>query len=160
MSTNPNPRALSARTLAALWLAVFLGVAATTQAASRWATLEAIHKLENPHNLPRPGAHGELGAYQFRRTTWEMHTAVPFAAALDRATSDAIAVVHYEWLKLSLEKAGHAATPYNIALAWNGGLRAVTAGRATRASHDYAQRAVNLAGVYDRERRTLLAAAR
>jgi hypothetical protein len=160
MSTTLEPRVWAARLSAALWLAAFLGLAATTQASSRWATLEAIHKLENPDNLPRPGAHGELGAYQFRRTTWEMHTAVPFAAAIDRATSDAIAVAHYEWLKVNLEKAGHAATPYNIALAWNGGLRAVTAGRATRASRDYAQRAVNLAGVYDRERGSLVAAAR
>jgi hypothetical protein len=160
VSTNSKPRACAPRLWAALFCSAFFSLAAATYGSSRWATLEAIHKLENPHNLPRPGAHGELGAYQFRRTTWQMHTARPFTEALDRATSDTIAVLHYEWLRLSLEKAGHAATPYNLALAWNGGLRAVTAGRATRASHDYAQRATNLAAVYDRERGSLLADAR
>ncbi len=138
----------------------FLAACSVASASSRWATLEAIHKLENPNNLSRPGAHGELGAYQFRLTTWQMHTSTPFREALDRATSDTIAVQHYEWLTRSLEKAGWPATPYNIALAWNGGLRAVTSGRAVRASHDYAQRAANLAAAFDRERGLVVADAR
>ncbi len=74
-----------------------------------------------------------------------MHTNLPFGAAVHRATSDQVAVRHYEWLKRELEKAGRPATVYNIALAWNGGLRAVTPGRAPRVALDYAQRAVNLA---------------
>ena len=159
MSTKNTPFASLTRSLLALGLAC-LATGSAAHAASRWATLEAIHKLENPNNLSRPGAHGELGAYQFRLTTWQMHTSTPFREALDRATSDLIAVQHYEWLKVNLEKAGWPASPYNIALAWNGGLRAVTAGRAVRASRDYAQRAANLAAVYDRERGMVVADAR
>lgn len=124
--------------------------AAVAEGSNRWATLEAIHKLENPRNLTRPGPRGELGAYQFRSGTWRMHTSAPFLRALDRAESDVVAVKHYEWLKRGLEKAGVPASTYNIALAWNGGLSAAVRGRAPRAAHSYAQRAVNLAAEFSR----------
>ena len=126
-------------------------------AASRAATLEAIHKLENPRNSPKPGRHGELGPYQFRAATWRMHTSLPFSQALDRETSNSIAIKHYEWIKRGLETAGLPATPYNIALAWNSGLKAVTSGRSPRVAHDYAQRAANLASVIDVDRARLIA---
>jgi hypothetical protein len=119
------------------------------EASSRWATLEAIHNLENPRNSPKPGRHGELGAYQFRAATWRMHTNVPFNYAIDRGASDAVAIKHYEWIKRGLEAARMPATPYNIALAWNGGLGAVISGKSPRVAHDYAQRAVNLATSFD-----------
>jgi hypothetical protein len=115
-------------------------------APSRWATLEAIHQLENPRNVTTPGRFGELGAYQFRESTWRMHTAIPFARALERKVSDDVAVKHYEWLKSRLVSAGLPATCYNIALAWNGGIEAVVLGRSPAVAHDYAERAANLAG--------------
>jgi hypothetical protein len=132
----------------ALCVALFSAVPGA-QAASRWATLEAIHKLENPRNSPKPGRHGELGAYQFRSSTWKMHTSVPFQLAIDKGASDAVAVKHYEWIKRGLEAARVPATPYYIALAWNGGLSAAISGRSPRIAHDYAQRAANLAASYD-----------
>ncbi|MEO6245002.1 MAG: hypothetical protein ABIQ12_06170 [Opitutaceae bacterium] len=113
--------------------------------------------MENPRNLARPGAHGELGAYQFRSSTWRMHTTTPFHRALDRQVSDIIAVQHYEWLSKSLEAARLPATTYNIALAWNSGLGSVTAGRSPARAHDYAQRAANLAAGFDASRPQLLA---
>lgn len=124
---------------------VALSGAATAQAAGRWATLEAIHVLENPNNSPKPGPYGELGAYQFRLSTWQLHTKVPFARALDRQESDAVAVMHYDYLKRGLERNGVPATPYTIALAWNGGLDAAVKGSSPRVAHEYARRAVNLA---------------
>lgn len=159
MSTSLNPFGFARSRLSALWLAFFVAVTSGS-AASRWATLEAIHHLENPYNLSRPGAHGELGAYQFKRTTWQMHTRVPFAHALDRSVSDEVAVQHYEWLKRGLEKAGRPATPYFIALAWNSGLGSVTRGSAPRVAHDYAQRAANLAAAFDRDSPRRIADAR
>src|ERR1043165_9770450 len=123
--------------------AVLLLSVSSAVASMRWATLEAIHQLENPSNSPRPGPFGELGAYQFRASTWRMHTKMPFEQALDRQISDTIAVQHYEWLKRGLEQARIPATPYNIALAWNGGLSAVIAGTSPRVAHDYAARAAN-----------------
>jgi len=134
----------------------FLGVmtllltASAVQATGRRAILEAIHCLENPQDLTRPGTRGELGPYQFRERTWRMHTTVPFARALDRSESDAVAVLHYEWLRRGLERAGMAATPYAIALAWNSGLTATVRGRSPAVAHDYARRAENLAGDIER----------
>lgn len=112
----------------------------------RAATLRAIHALENPRNLQRPGSRGELGPYQFRESTWRMHTTAPFRLALDRKTADAVAVLHYDWIKRGLERAGLPASVYNIALAWNVGLAATIAGKFSEGSQDYAQRVTNLVG--------------
>lgn len=128
--------------------AASLGVVSTGRAADRWATLEAIRNLENPCNLTRPGPRGELGPYQFRESTWRGYTAEPFWHALDRETSDRVAIRHYEWIKTRLERAGVPANTYHIALAWNGGVTAAIRGRAPAAAHDYAQRATNLASVF------------
>lgn len=92
----------------------------------------------------QPGRHGELGPYQFRRSTWRMHTGLPFEQALDRDASQEVAIRHYEWLRRGLVRAGLAATPYNIALAWNGGLTATIRGRTSAASHRYAERVANI----------------
>ncbi len=121
------------------------------RAAGVWATLAAIHHIENPRGLVRPGARREMGPYQFRAETWRMHTTVPFARAVERAESDIVAVKHYEWLSRGLLRAGLEPTPYNIALAWNGGLSAAVRGRAPGAAHAYAQRAQNLAEEFARE---------
>ncbi len=117
----------------------------TLRATERWETLEAIHWVENPFNTERPGRYGELGAYQFRESTWRMHTTVAFARATDRRASDEVAIRHYEWLKKELLRNGIEVTPYNIALAWNGGLRAVVHGPPAASTRDYAERVNNIA---------------
>lgn len=128
-----------------------MGVASVAHASGRWSTLEAIHQLENPRDLPRPGPCGELGAYQFRLSTWRLHTDVPFQRALERPMSDLVAGRHYDWLSRRLEAAGLRASPYNIALAWNGGITAAVNGRSSRAAHSYAERAANLAAALAQE---------
>ncbi|MES2696980.1 MAG: hypothetical protein V4773_26185 [Verrucomicrobiota bacterium] len=77
-----------------------------------------------------------------------MHTKTPFHKAITREESDVVAVKHYEWLKQGLVRNGLEATPYNIALAWNGGLSAAVNGKSPRVAHDYASRAANLASTY------------
>lgn len=111
---------------------------------TRAETLDAIHRVENPLNSTRPGKFGELGAYQFRASTWQMHTKLPFERALDRVHSEAVAILHYEWIKRGLARNGIAQTPYYIALAWNGGLSSVVRGRSSSAAQNYAQRVTNL----------------
>ena len=128
-------------------LTLFVGIAGL-RASERWATLEAIHQIENPRNSTRPGPFGELGAYQFRSTTWHMHTAISFERAHDRQISDAVAVQHYEYLKRGLRAAGLTPSTYNIALAWNSGLGAVINGTSPRVAHQYATRATNLASSF------------
>ena len=124
------------------------GYALPVQMPDRQATLEAIHQVENPRDLQRAGPAGELGAYQFRRATWQMHTARPFDEALDRQASDEVAARHFEWLRRGLVRGGCEPTIYNIALAWNAGLGAVLRQRAPARSHFYAERVVNLAGEF------------
>lgn len=149
MKANYFKFELVGRRGAGLWLltAVLVAVfgAGAARASERWATLEAIHQLENPYDSPKPGRFGELGAYQFREMTWRMHTQVPFSMALDRRVSDQVAVRHYEWLKRRLEHHGLAATPYNIALAWNAGAQAAVRGRVPPATRRYAERAERIA---------------
>lgn len=122
---------------------------AEARATERWATLEAIHQLENPFNTPQPGPCGELGPYQFREQTWRMHTVAPFSRALDQHASDAVAVKHYDWLKAELERRGIAVKPYTIALAWNGGLGAVLQADPPASVVDYATRVANLAADFE-----------
>lgn len=146
--------------LAPLWLVALaggVGLASRAEASSRGNVLEAIHCIENPRDLVRPGRHGELGAYQFRAATWRMHTTLPFERALERCISDDVALRHYEWISRGLLRNGWEPSAYNIALAWNGGLAATVRGRAPAGAHDYARRVQNL--VEDREA-PLLAAAR
>ena len=113
-------------------------------ASERWVTLQAINWVENPHNSTRVGPRGELGPYQFRPSTWRMHTRKPFALAVQRQTADEVAVQHYEWLKRGLESNGIDATPYNIALAWNAGLERVVNGRAPASAQEYASQVSNM----------------
>ncbi len=131
----------------AILLTLVLGFLASVASASdRWETLQAIHWVENPTESTRPGPRGELGAYQFRRSTWHMHTKEPFHLANHRATADKIAVAHYEWLRQGLIRNGINPSPYNIALAWNAGLTAVVKGRIPSATRNYASRVNNLVG--------------
>ncbi len=139
------------RQLIRLLVAVVLfSIAGRLGAAEQWETLQAIHLIENPHNSSQPGAHGELGAYQFRQATWRMHSRKPFRNALIRAHADQVALAHYDWLGQQLRRNGIPATPYNIAMAWNAGIGAVISGQVPRASRQYAQRVVNIARELER----------
>ena len=110
----------------------------------RWETLRAINWVENPTNHTRMGRFGELGPYQFRPTTWRMHTKRPFSQATQREAADEVAVMHYEWIKQALEKAGVDASPFNIAMAWNSGVNNVLNGRVPGVTYNYAERVTNL----------------
>lgn len=114
------------------------------KASERWETLRAINWVENPTNHAKAGRFGELGPYQFRPTTWRMHTTKPFQLAVQRSVADEIAVKHYEWIKTMLERGGVEANAFNIAMAWNCGAQAVIAGRIPAITFQYAQRVTNL----------------
>jgi len=133
------------RAAAALVLAACaLLAAAPARGAERWEVLQAIHWVENPRDVVRAGPCGELGPYQFRESTWRMHTAEPFSRALDKGRADAVAAAHYEWIRTQLESRGVKATPYTIALAWNAGVGRAATGKVPAASRDYATRVSNL----------------
>ena len=136
-----------------LLTALALGFPSLAVAAERVQVLHAIHQVENPTNRTNPGPKGELGAYQFRRSTWFMHTTEAFSHANDRAASDAVAEKHYEWIKRGLLQAGMEPNAFNMALAWNGGLQATTSRRAPAASYRYATRVANLVAEAERHQR-------
>lgn len=145
-----HPRSPLLAWLVPVFVMTSLGAATRALGSERWATLEAIHQLENPRNLDQPGNLGELGPYQFREETWKMYTTAPFSRALDRRFADAVAVKHYDWIKSELERRGIVATPYRIALAWNGGIRAVLVDHPSAVAVDYASRAANLASAFEK----------
>src|SRR5271163_4460606 len=83
-ATSLPLRAPSLARMAPIFALALLMPLAKARGSERWATLEAIHQLENPNDTSAPGPCGELGAYQFREETWKMHTVAPFSRALDR----------------------------------------------------------------------------
>lgn len=130
--------------IAALLCAFSVLPNAATADVERSEVLRAINWVENPTNHARRGAHGELGPYQFRASTWRIHTRKSFNLATIRGHADEVAVKHYEWLKQGLQRAGIDPHPYNIALAWNSGLNSVVSGKVPDMTYNYAQRVTNL----------------
>jgi len=106
--------------------------------------LEAIHQVENPNDTLRIGRRGELGPFQFRPVVWNSYTQKPFSLAADRAEAQAVAEMHFDWIKRGLERNKLEVTPYRIGLVWNAGLSATVNGRASATSLHYAQRVANL----------------
>jgi hypothetical protein len=141
-----------------LFLVSVLGFASAAGADDRWETLRAINWVENPTNHTRMGRFGELGPYQFRSSTWKMHTKRPFSQATHREAADEVAVKHYEWIKRTLAEAGVDANAYNIAMAWNCGVNNVLKGRVPAVSYDYASRVTNLVQSIKQQSATRVAA--
>jgi len=149
---------MSLKRIPLLIVAFVIAAAGELLASDRWETLQAINLVENPRNSPKPGANGELGPYQFRESTWRMHTSKPFSMAVEREHADEVAVMHYEWLRSGLERNGLQASSYNIALAWNAGLGAVVKGRVGNGTRGYAMRVVNLVEELNQNQLAALAA--
>ena len=131
-----------------LLLVTVLAFTNQASASGRWETLRAINLVENPTNQTQVGRFGELGPYQFRPSTWKMHTDKPFRLAIQRDVADEVAVKHYEWIKRMLDQAGIEPSPFNIAMAWNCGLGAVIQGRVPTVTYNYAKRVSNLVEAY------------
>jgi hypothetical protein len=108
------------------------------------AFLHAIRMVESGDRYDTPqGKGGEVGPYQFQFAVWRQYTTAPFSQA-ETAFADTIAAMHYRWIAHRLQVNGVPATSWNIAAAWNGGVRTVLTGRISFATRDYATRVVNL----------------
>ena len=91
------------------------------------------------------GALGERSAWQISPHVWSAYSRSPFMrASYDAKLGLTVATAHLHWLHLALERYGLAATPYNLALAWNAGLSATLSGKVPAGAHDYAARFVAL----------------
>jgi len=105
--------------------------------------IRIVETQDKPY--PPRGKLGERGSYQFRRSTWRLHTSSSFDLAENREVANTIAKRHYAWIEAQLKANGLDPSPYNVALAWNAGVNAVIRGKAPDAAHDYASRVVNIA---------------
>jgi hypothetical protein len=112
--------------------------------------LYAVRQVEsgNRYDCP-PGRAGELGAYQFRREVWSKYTRAAFSEARTPG-ADEVAAQHYSWIVGQLAARGIAASPRNIATAWNAGIKVVGTQRIPATTRDYASRVANL--VQDEEK--------
>jgi hypothetical protein len=127
-------------------LLIALGVATVSAMAENQedAFLSATRLRESKNQDWMTGSFGERGSYQFRQSTWRLHTRASFELAYNREVANAVAHRHYLWLIKRLEECGVPATPYNIACAWNAGAGNVARGTLSRAAREYGECVNNL----------------
>ena len=124
-----------------VWVAAAISAAADSQ---EDAFLGATRLRESKDQDWMTGQFGERGSYQFRRSTWRLHTRASFDLAYNREVADSVAHRHYQWLVKTLQRNGIPATAYNIACAWNGGAGNVARGTVSGAAREYAECVNNL----------------
>lgn len=105
--------------------------------------IRIVETQDKPY--PPRGKLGERGSYQFRRSTWRMHTSSSFDLAENREVAYTVAKRHYVWIEAQLKANGIESSPYNVALAWNAGVNAVIRGKVPDVAYDYATRVLNIA---------------
>ena len=120
---------------------LFVTVRAGTDAVLRGIRIVETQDQSHP---PR-GKLGERGPYQFRRSTWRMHTSSSFDLAENREVANTVAKRHYAWIETQLRANRVEPSSYNVALAWNAGVNAVIRGSAPAVANDYATRVLNIA---------------
>jgi hypothetical protein len=133
------------------WLMLMIPFSATLNAGTVMTSppavedfLYAIRQVESGDRYDGPvGRAGELGPYQFGRGVWRQYTDAPFSGART-PMADEVAVRHFWRTVERLKSHGIEATAWNLAAAWNSGVRAVLSGRIPRSTRDYAMRVVNL----------------
>lgn len=125
---------------------LIVGTLCVTGRADTDAVLSGIRYVETQDQpYPPRGKLGERGPYQFRRSTWRMHTSSSFNLAENREVANTVAKRHYAWIEDQLRASGIEPSPYKVALAWNAGVNAVIRGRVPAVSYDYANRVINIA---------------
>ena len=106
--------------------------------------LSALRMVETG-NVVRDGARGERGPWQVTATVWSIHMPeTSFAEARQEAPARACALKHVALLRGQLRAAGCDDNAFNVALAWNAGLRRTLTSHAPMSSYDHALRVTNL----------------
>jgi hypothetical protein len=134
------------KTVIAAMTMVVLGAfrAVASEGAAPPEFLHAIRLVESGDRYDTPpGKLGEVGPYQFRSVVWRRYTNAPLSAART-SLSDHVASRHYAWIAAGLRRRGVEPNPWNVAAAWNSGLKSVVSGRIPACTRDYADRVVNL----------------
>jgi hypothetical protein len=141
-----KPVGLGIKAMKLILTLIIVGALCLTGRAGTDAVLRGIRIVETQDQLHPPrGKLGERGPYQFRRSTWRMHTSSSFELAENREVANTVAARHYAWIEAQLRASGIKPSSYNVALAWNAGVNAVIRGNAPAVAHDYAARVLNVA---------------
>jgi hypothetical protein len=111
-------------------------------AVDRTRVLGAIAMVETGSTGVKMGAAGEYTRYQILPATWVRFSTKSMRWAT-QAEVDRVAHLLLEEIMQSLKSRRMAVTPYNIALAWNGGVGSLGTRPPTRRS-DYAERVNNI----------------
>ena len=105
----------------------------------------AIAEVETGNKPFSVGRHGELTQYQFRQSTWEQYSDLPFKdAPRNQVEVDKVFRDHVRWIRraiISLEK--EPSINY-IAIMWNAGYGNFLHGTVPDSTLDYAMRVENL----------------
>jgi len=116
------------------------------------AFLRAIKERETGNKWNGPaGKAGELGAYQFKESTWKELSSLPHKEARNPKAADAVAVKFLEKIKAEYKKNGIPVTPYTCALAWNGGIGSVVKDNVSKQAREYGEAVNNLTAYYPTE---------
>ena len=124
---------------------IFLALALSAHAADIDVDrfVEAIRQVENYRG--RDGRAGERGPWQITAAVWSMQMrGTPFAEARHEWPANACALKQVAFLRAELLARGVDDNAFNLALCWNAGFTAATAGRAPVLAYDYARRVVAL----------------
>lgn len=108
------------------------------------AFLRALAEVETGGKWQAIGSKGEIGAYQFRRLTWNCYSELPFKYAASPRFAPHVAAMHAMAIIGALRHCGKVATAYNVALIWKCGIKAYLENSAGPASRDHAERVSNL----------------
>ena len=115
--------------------------------------LDCIHEVENPENVRKPGAHGELGPYQMTRATWEQFSHLPFneEVVCNPVLSREVARRRLAALSIDLQRHFIQPTAWRLAAGWNGGhAAALHPSRCAASTAGYADRVCNLMHVFQK----------
>jgi hypothetical protein len=106
--------------------------------------LSVLAMVETPNGVPaKPGPAGETGPWQITPAVRRERTADLVRAGLP-VTEKTIAREQLIWITWRLFENKIPQTPYNVALAWNGGTTAEIHGTSSKRARDFAQRVANL----------------
>lgn len=125
--------------------------AASAARADRLDVLRMIRAIKMTENTPIDfiGGFGERSEYQFRRTTWEQYSKMPFERAssqdhISQSEVTRVAIAHCKWAMAALRGLHMRETPYAVALVWKNGYGNVERLHLSSDGIDYARRAQNI----------------
>ena len=103
--------------------------------------VEAIRAVETVRGQHRRGRHNERGPFQFKRSTWEECTSLPWSYADDPKWAAEVCRFRLNKLRYQLLERRIEPTPENLIACWNVGLTGFLVAPINAEARDYTRRA-------------------